>query len=60
MCANTCNSAMPPMNSCFQMCDSMYASAKALYDPVYTCTCSKCATQCASSNPCEHGMDGGP
>jgi hypothetical protein len=59
-CTNACNQANPPMVSCFQACDAMYASAKAKYDPVYACACSMCATQCASGDPCAHGMDGGP
>jgi hypothetical protein len=59
-CAQACNQASPPTPTCFQACDAMYPSAKALYDPVYTCACSSCATQCVDSNPCAHGMDGGP
>jgi hypothetical protein len=38
----------------------MYAGAQALFDPVYTCTCNKCGNECSSSDPCAHGMDGGP
>jgi hypothetical protein len=59
-CINACNSESPPTASCFQTCDATYASASALYDPVYVCTCSMCGTECATSDPCDHGMDGGP
>jgi hypothetical protein len=60
MCTNACNSASPPVVSCFQACDAMYAGGKAHYDPVYACACSMCGTQCAMSDPCAAGMDGGP
>ena len=59
-CVAPCNMASPPVVSCFQACDTMYASAHTLYDPVYACTCNKCGTECAASDACQHGMDGGP
>ena len=59
-CAQACNQMSPPTVGCFQACDAMYAGAQALFDPVYTCTCNKCGNECSSSDPCAHGMDGGP
>jgi len=59
-CAQACNNGSPPTASCFQACDAMYASASTLFNPVYTCTCTSCGTQCSASDPCAHGMDGGP
>jgi hypothetical protein len=59
-CAGACNQQMMPPPSCFAACDAMYASEKSLYAPIYACACSKCPNECASSNPCAYGMDGGP
>jgi hypothetical protein len=58
-CINTCNMAMPQDPACAFACDTMYASAKALYDPLYTCTCTSCSTECAAGDPCSHVGDGG-
>lgn len=58
-CLNTCNMAMPQDPACAFTCDTMYPSAKALYDPLYACTCTSCTTECAAGDPCSHVGDGG-
>ncbi len=60
MCTLACTQASPPVTSCFQTCDTMYASASTLYTPVWDCACTSCSTECAAVDPCDHGMDGGP
>ncbi|MFT3766379.1 MAG: hypothetical protein QM820_12835 [Minicystis sp.] len=59
-CINGCNQAMPIDPQCGFDCDTQYAAAKPLYDPLYACTCSKCSTECGSGDPCAHVPDGGP
>jgi hypothetical protein len=45
---------------CFAACDAMYPMAKTNYDPVYSCLCTSCSTQCSAADPCAAGQDGGP
>jgi hypothetical protein len=59
-CAIACIQASLPSPACLAACDAMYPQAKPEYDPVYTCLCSSCSMECASANPCAHGLDGGP
>jgi hypothetical protein len=58
-CIGMCEQANAPP-TCYETCDTMYASASALYSQVYTCTCASCGTECSFLNPCAAGMDGGP
>jgi hypothetical protein len=45
---------------CFAACDAQHRNAKANYDTIYSCLCASGSMQCASTDPCVHGMDGGP
>jgi hypothetical protein len=54
-CVNQCTDV-----SCESACDAQYPTAKSLFDPVYTCACTNCVSQCAGNlEPCTHGQDGG-
>lgn len=59
-CAQACYTAAAPSVACFQACDAQNPGASTLAAPIYACTCSSCATQCASADPCAAGTDGGP
>jgi len=53
---------MPGDSQCLFNCDSAHQSAEPLYKAIYSCTCSKCENDCASTfDPCNHvngGMGG--
>jgi hypothetical protein len=50
-CVDACQSAGSAA-SCFTACDTQYASASGLYEPVYACECTSCDTPCAAAAPC--------
>jgi hypothetical protein len=39
---------------CFKGCDTTYASAAPLYDPIYACACTNCSNDCSVADPCNH------
>jgi hypothetical protein len=59
-CANGCTTGMMGP-SCYAACNSQYPQAAAEYDAIYACSCTSCATECATGDPCSFvgDADGG-
>lgn len=53
-CVGGCETAQPPDPMCAPTCDAQFPNAKPLYDALYTCACTSCATPCAGLDPCAH------
>lgn len=56
-CLQGCNNNPTPQ--CAFDCDAAHMNAKAKYEAIYACTCSKCTDSCAALKPCDHLPDGG-
>ncbi|HEY4118888.1 MAG TPA: hypothetical protein VGM56_13575, partial [Byssovorax sp.] len=52
-----CVSGCAGDDTCLGNCDSMFASASVIYEPIYTCTCQSCQGECGGViDPCNpHG-----
>ena len=57
-CVSACQQGMMG-SACYTACDNQHPNAKPKYEPIYACTCTHCATECVSSDPCNHPGDAG-